>query len=57
MLMLQMIDDDGQFSSSEGSTVDGLPCGEGAESLDFDLEESVEPDACFPDGEHLCSLC
>lgn len=55
--MLQMVDDDGQFSSSEGSTVDGLPCGEGAESSDFDLEESLEPDACFPDGEHSCSLC
>lgn len=54
--MLQTMDDDDQFSSSEGSTVKGLPCRDGAESLDFDLEESVEPDACFPYGEHLCSL-
>ncbi|XP_070832078.1 sodium channel, voltage-gated, type I-like, alpha [Chaetodon trifascialis] len=45
-----VIDNDGQLSSSEGSTVDGLPGGEGGESLDFELEESMEPDACFPDG-------
>ncbi|CAG5865560.1 unnamed protein product [Menidia menidia] len=43
-------DDDDQFSSSEGSTVDGLPAGERAESLDFDLQEAMEPDACFPPG-------
>uniref|UniRef100_A0A665VDI1 Sodium channel protein n=1 Tax=Echeneis naucrates TaxID=173247 RepID=A0A665VDI1_ECHNA len=35
-------------SSSEGSTVDGLPPGEG-ESIDIELEESMDPDACFPD--------
>uniref|UniRef100_A0A665VDX4 Sodium channel protein n=1 Tax=Echeneis naucrates TaxID=173247 RepID=A0A665VDX4_ECHNA len=40
--------DDGQDSSSEGSTVDGLPPGEG-ESIDIELEESMDPDACFPD--------
>ncbi|XP_041857898.1 sodium channel, voltage-gated, type I-like, alpha isoform X1 [Melanotaenia boesemani] len=45
-----VIDDDGQFSSSEGSTVDGLPAGEGADSIDFELEEAMEPDACFPAG-------
>ncbi|XP_008299373.1 sodium channel protein type 2 subunit alpha-like [Stegastes partitus] len=43
----QIVEDDGQFSSSEGSTVDGLPAGEG-ESCDFELEEAMEPDACFP---------
>uniref|UniRef100_A0A8C4I0H9 Sodium channel protein n=1 Tax=Dicentrarchus labrax TaxID=13489 RepID=A0A8C4I0H9_DICLA len=37
------------FSSSEGSTVDGLPGGEGEGSVDIELEESMEPDACFPD--------
>uniref|UniRef100_A0A3B4F6I3 Sodium channel protein n=1 Tax=Pundamilia nyererei TaxID=303518 RepID=A0A3B4F6I3_9CICH len=41
-------DDDGQFSSSEGSTVDGLPAGEGAISVDFELEDTMEPDPCFP---------
>lgn len=46
-------DDDGQYSSSEGSTVEGLPSGEGGESIDLDLEESVEPSACFPEGEHF----
>ncbi|KAG8000693.1 Sodium channel protein type 2 subunit alpha [Nibea albiflora] len=45
-----MMDDDDQYSSSEGSTVDGLQAGEGGESIDFELEESMEPDACFPDG-------
>ncbi|KAG7503029.1 sodium channel protein type 2 subunit alpha-like [Solea senegalensis] len=42
-------DDDGQLSSSEGSTVDGLPPGEGRESIDFELEESMDPDGCFPE--------
>uniref|UniRef100_A0A8D3BR43 Sodium channel protein n=1 Tax=Scophthalmus maximus TaxID=52904 RepID=A0A8D3BR43_SCOMX len=45
-----IVDDDGQLSSSEGSTVHGLPDGEGRESLDFELEDSMYPDACFPDG-------
>ncbi|TNN84568.1 Sodium channel protein type 3 subunit alpha [Liparis tanakae] len=40
---------DDQVSSSEGSTVDFGPGGEG-ESVDFELEESMEPDGCFPDG-------
>ncbi|XP_068602035.1 sodium channel protein type 2 subunit alpha-like [Brachionichthys hirsutus] len=38
------------LSSSEGSTVDCLPGGEGGESIDFELEDTMEPDACFPDG-------
>ncbi|XP_044073556.1 sodium channel, voltage-gated, type I-like, alpha isoform X2 [Siniperca chuatsi] len=46
----EIIDDDGQFSSSEGSTVDGTTGKERVESVDFELEESMEPDACFPDG-------
>lgn len=49
---LQNIEDDDQFSSSEGSTVDCPLGGERGESVDFELEESMEPDACFPDGEH-----
>uniref|UniRef100_A0A672IP04 Sodium channel protein n=1 Tax=Salarias fasciatus TaxID=181472 RepID=A0A672IP04_SALFA len=36
------------FSSSEGSTVDGLPFGEGVDSVDFELEETMDPDPCFP---------
>ncbi|XP_034550388.1 sodium channel, voltage-gated, type I-like, alpha [Notolabrus celidotus] len=44
------IEDDGQFSSSEGSTVDGMANGDGGESLDFELEEAMEPDSCFPEG-------
>ncbi|KAM9850463.1 LOW QUALITY PROTEIN: sodium channel, voltage-gated, type I-like, alpha [Aulostomus maculatus] len=42
-----MADDDGQHSSSEGSTVDFGEAGEGGESLDFEFEESMDPDACF----------
>uniref|UniRef100_A0A7N8YG32 Sodium channel protein n=1 Tax=Mastacembelus armatus TaxID=205130 RepID=A0A7N8YG32_9TELE len=37
------------LSSSEGSTVDGMAAGEGEESIDLELEESMDPDACFPD--------
>lgn len=33
--------------------MEGLPCGEGGESIDLDLEESEEPIGCFPDGEHF----
>uniref|UniRef100_A0A3Q3QWW3 Sodium channel protein n=1 Tax=Monopterus albus TaxID=43700 RepID=A0A3Q3QWW3_MONAL len=44
------LDDDGQLSSSEGSTVDCMPAGEGGESVNFELEESMDPGACFPDG-------
>ncbi|XP_061549017.1 sodium channel, voltage-gated, type I-like, alpha [Phycodurus eques] len=40
------VDDDGQLSTSEGSTADiGDKDGD---SLDFELAESMEPDACFP---------
>uniref|UniRef100_A0A4W6FYX0 Sodium channel protein n=1 Tax=Lates calcarifer TaxID=8187 RepID=A0A4W6FYX0_LATCA len=37
-------------SSSEGSTVDGMAGVERGESIDFELEEAMDPDACFPDG-------
>uniref|UniRef100_A0A8C5I7L5 Sodium channel protein n=1 Tax=Gouania willdenowi TaxID=441366 RepID=A0A8C5I7L5_GOUWI len=36
--------------SSEGSTVDGLPLGEGADLFDIELEETMDPDPCFPAG-------
>ncbi|XP_056245271.1 sodium channel, voltage-gated, type I-like, alpha [Seriola aureovittata] len=45
-----IVDDDGQDSSSEGSTVEDAALGEGGESTDFELEEAMDPDACFPDG-------
>uniref|UniRef100_A0A671XGQ0 Sodium channel protein n=1 Tax=Sparus aurata TaxID=8175 RepID=A0A671XGQ0_SPAAU len=50
--------DDGQSSSSEGSTVDGLPGGEGKELVDVELEEFIEPDGCFPDAfVQKCQCC
>uniref|UniRef100_A0AAQ4S0F0 Sodium channel protein n=1 Tax=Gasterosteus aculeatus aculeatus TaxID=481459 RepID=A0AAQ4S0F0_GASAC len=45
-----IVEDDGQLSSSDGSTVDLGPGGEGGESMDFELDNSMVPDACFPDG-------
>ncbi|XP_028292386.1 sodium channel, voltage-gated, type I-like, alpha isoform X2 [Gouania willdenowi] len=45
-----IIVDDDQISSSEGSTVDGLPLGEGADLFDIELEETMDPDPCFPAG-------
>ncbi|KAM7407501.1 hypothetical protein PAMA_003295 [Pampus argenteus] len=41
-------DDDDQFSSSEGSTVDFGDGREGGDSIDVEPEESMDPDACFP---------
>uniref|UniRef100_A0A673CVD7 Sodium channel protein n=1 Tax=Sphaeramia orbicularis TaxID=375764 RepID=A0A673CVD7_9TELE len=41
------VDDDGQLSSSEGSTVDFGSARDRGESIDFELEEFMEPDACF----------
>ncbi|XP_047456223.1 sodium channel, voltage-gated, type I-like, alpha [Mugil cephalus] len=45
-----IIEDDGQFSCSEGSTVDGQPPAEGGGSIDFEFDEAMDPDACFPAG-------
>ncbi|XP_034041830.1 sodium channel, voltage-gated, type I-like, alpha isoform X1 [Thalassophryne amazonica] len=45
-----IVEDDGQLSSSEGSTVDFGAPGDGGESLDFELEESMDPENCFPEG-------
>lgn len=52
LLRPQIAEDDDQVSSSEGSTIDGLPGGEGVESVDFESEEFAEPDACFPDSKY-----
>ncbi|XP_072770549.1 sodium channel, voltage-gated, type I-like, alpha isoform X2 [Nerophis lumbriciformis] len=41
-------DVDGHISSSEGSTVDFGENREGGESIDLEFEESMDPDACFP---------
>ncbi|KAM4608382.1 LOW QUALITY PROTEIN: sodium channel, voltage-gated, type I-like, alpha [Polymixia lowei] len=41
--------DDDELSSSEGSTVDIRIPGEG-ESMEIELEESMDPDGCFVDG-------
>lgn len=38
-------------SSSEGSTVDIRPPGDGVESVEMEPEESLEPEACFTEGE------
>ncbi|XP_056157918.1 sodium channel protein type 2 subunit alpha-like [Lampris incognitus] len=47
---VKMVDDDGQMSSSDGSTVVFNAHGEGRDSVDAELEESMDPDACFTDG-------
>ncbi|XP_034165654.2 sodium channel, voltage-gated, type I like, alpha b isoform X8 [Pangasianodon hypophthalmus] len=38
------------LSSSEGSTVDIRPPGEGAESVELEPEESLDPEDCFTEG-------
>ncbi|XP_026870578.2 sodium channel, voltage-gated, type I-like, alpha isoform X5 [Electrophorus electricus] len=46
------------LSSSEGSTVDVRPLREGPGSLDLELEESMDPEACFTHGcTHRFSCC
>ncbi|XP_062420993.1 sodium channel, voltage-gated, type I-like, alpha [Pungitius pungitius] len=45
-----IVEDDGQLSSSEGSTIDFDQGEEGGESVEFELDNSMVPDACFPDG-------
>uniref|UniRef100_A0A8C6L4Q9 Sodium channel protein n=1 Tax=Nothobranchius furzeri TaxID=105023 RepID=A0A8C6L4Q9_NOTFU len=44
------------LSSSEGSTVDIRPPGDGAESVELEPEESLDPEACFTEGEN-CPGC
>ncbi|XP_062389380.1 sodium channel, voltage-gated, type I-like, alpha [Sardina pilchardus] len=43
----EKLEDDGAFSSSEGSTVDIRLSGE---SMDLEMEESMDPDPCFTTG-------
>ncbi|KAM6892867.1 sodium channel protein type 2 subunit alpha-like [Lycodopsis pacificus] len=38
------------MSSSEGSTVDIRPPGDGVDSVEMEPEESLEPEACFTEG-------
>ncbi|XP_038157888.1 sodium channel, voltage-gated, type I like, alpha b isoform X2 [Cyprinodon tularosa] len=38
------------LSSSEGSTVDIRPPGDGVESVELEPEESLDPEACFTEG-------
>ncbi|KAM4559679.1 sodium channel protein type 2 subunit alpha-like isoform 2-T2 [Odontesthes bonariensis] len=38
------------LSSSEGSTVDIRPPGDGVDSVELEPEESLDPEACFTDG-------
>ncbi|KAM8904402.1 sodium channel protein type 2 subunit alpha-like isoform 2-T2 [Spinachia spinachia] len=38
------------LSSSEGSTVDIRPPGDGVDSVELEPEESLEPEACFTEG-------
>ncbi|XP_034461482.1 sodium channel, voltage-gated, type I like, alpha b isoform X3 [Hippoglossus hippoglossus] len=39
-----------RLSSSEGSTVDIRPPGDGVDSVELEPEESMEPEACFTEG-------
>ncbi|XP_037617818.1 sodium channel, voltage-gated, type I like, alpha b isoform X3 [Sebastes umbrosus] len=39
-----------RLSSSEGSTVDMRPPGDGVDSVEMEPEESMEPEACFTEG-------
>uniref|UniRef100_A0A8C3A471 Sodium channel protein n=1 Tax=Cyclopterus lumpus TaxID=8103 RepID=A0A8C3A471_CYCLU len=39
-----------RLSSSEGSTVDIRPPGDGEDSVEMEPEESLEPEACFTEG-------
>uniref|UniRef100_A0A8C6L9K0 Sodium channel protein n=1 Tax=Nothobranchius furzeri TaxID=105023 RepID=A0A8C6L9K0_NOTFU len=43
--------------SSEGSTVDIRPPGDGAESVELEPEESLDPEACFTEGENWNFCC
>ncbi|XP_019910383.3 sodium channel, voltage-gated, type I-like, alpha isoform X3 [Esox lucius] len=46
----EQIAEDHPLSSSEGSTVDIRPLGEGDALVDMEPEESMEPEGCFTDG-------
>ncbi|XP_064862145.1 sodium channel, voltage-gated, type I-like, alpha isoform X2 [Oncorhynchus nerka] len=46
----EQLSEDHPLSSSEGSTVDIRPPGEGEGSVGMEPEESMEPEGCFTDG-------
>uniref|UniRef100_W5KBX9 Sodium channel protein n=1 Tax=Astyanax mexicanus TaxID=7994 RepID=W5KBX9_ASTMX len=46
----EKLPEDNVLSSSEGSTVDIRPPGEGAESVELEPEESLDPEDCFTEG-------
>lgn len=49
---MQKLDAEPQrLSSSEGSTVDIRPPGDGVDSVELEPEESLDPEACFTEGE------
>lgn len=48
---MQKLDAEPQpLSSSEGSTVDIRPPGDGVDSVELEPEESLDPEACFTEG-------
>lgn len=52
---MQKLDAEPQrLSSSEGSTVDIRPPGDGVDSVELEPEESLDPEACFTEGERGC---
>jgi len=53
-MAVQKLPVDAVLSSSEGSTVDIRPPGEGAESVELEPEESLDPEACFTEGVCMC---
>lgn len=49
---MQKLDvDPPRLSSSDGSTVDIRPPGDGGDSVELEPEESLDPEACFTEGE------
>lgn len=49
---MQKLDEEPRpLSSSEGSTVDIRPPGDGVDSVELEPEESLYPEACFTEGE------
>lgn len=49
---MQKLDEEPRHpSSSEGSTVDICPPGDGVDSVEMEPEESLDPEACFTEGE------
>lgn len=54
---MQKLDAEPQpLSSSEGSTVDIRPPGDGVDSVELEPEESLDPEACFTEGERVARV-